>query len=59
MHTDSSSISLITDEQNGWQNYRLELNNVGLTSFFKSELLPGTPDFLISGYYNIFEEART
>jgi hypothetical protein len=50
LRTDSSFISLVTDKQGGWQNYRLELNNVVLSSFLKSELLPGIPDFLISGF---------
>jgi translocation and assembly module TamB len=49
MHTDSSSISFLSDEQDGWQNFYLTLNNVALSSFLKSELLPGKPHFLISG----------
>jgi translocation and assembly module TamB len=50
MHTDSSSISFLTDQQDGWQKYDLVLDNVALSSFFKSDLLPGNPNFLISGF---------
>jgi hypothetical protein len=51
MHTDSSFISLLRDEQDSWQKYDLRLNNVALSSIIKSELLPGKPRFMISGSY--------
>ena len=56
MHTDSSSISFLRDEQDGWQNFNLMFNNVALSSFFKSELLPGKPQSVDIRFFNIFNE---
>jgi hypothetical protein len=50
MHTDSSFISFLNEEEKGWMKYKLELKNVGLSSFFNSELVPGNPHLFISGF---------
>lgn len=56
MHTDSSSISFVRDEQE-LKKYNLALNNVALSSFFKSELLPGKPHLRISGHSTYSDNA--
>jgi hypothetical protein len=49
MHSDSSSVTFLKDEQDGWKVFNLELKDVSLSSFFKSELVPGNPGLSISG----------
>jgi hypothetical protein len=49
MHTDSSSFSLLDEWEGAWQKYRLVMKDVGLSSFFRPDLLPGKPDLSISG----------
>ncbi len=49
MHTDDSFISFLKDEQDGWQNYVLDLKNVALTSILRSDIFPGKFDLSVSG----------
>ena len=50
MHSENSMISLVKNEQDEWQDLKLVLNNVTISSLFKPELLPGKPNLLISGF---------
>jgi translocation and assembly module TamB len=49
MHTDNSFIRLLNKEEPGLQTYDLELRNVGLTSVYRTDVLPGKPSVTISG----------
>ncbi len=49
MHSDSSVISFLREGPEEQQKYTLSLAKVKLSSFLKPELLPGSPDFEISG----------
>ncbi len=50
MHSDSSLISFVRNEQDEWQDLKLVLNNVTVSSLLNPELLPGKPSLLISGF---------
>ncbi len=58
MHSDSSLISLVRDEQDEWHNFKLLLNNVMLSSLVNPELFPGKPSLVISGF-TTYSDSKT
>ena len=52
MHTENSSLAVYKDDNNGWQTYYLEASKVALASLFRPDILPGKPEFYISGSMN-------
>jgi hypothetical protein len=50
MHTGNSDIAILKNTDQGWQVYELKLTDVKLTSFFRSEIVPGKPEFTLSGF---------